>query len=116
MDLDNTRDPLAPVQTQDIHNVGQRKVVIRHPGYKDEHTNILFSLPSTDYAAGRFGVHYGTVYAACYIIAANCHGWLSRLGDASESPIALDYDEFLETGDYYYHTKCLRSAWPIEST
>ena len=97
------RDPPGLVEITTAHVVARRKVTIHHPGYNDDATNILFSLPSTDCINGHFGVHFGTVYTACVLIAANRHGWLSRLGDKTNVSIALHEDELLKTGAYYFH-------------
>lgn len=108
------RAPLGAVEIETVHNIGRRKVTIHHPEYGDNATNVLFSLPSTDHVSRRCGVHFGTIYAACVVIAANCCDSRSASTSPASYPNALYHNVPLRpivgiSAEYFY----ARFAWDI---
>ena len=99
----NTLRQLPPQLPESEHNQRQsrRHIRFRHPGYPDVgHQNILLGLYAFDHPDG--GLHYGTAFLACAIVAANAFdGYLSetRAGPKLEP----EWDQILFKDDYYFH-------------
>lgn len=71
----------------------------RHPGYQGLGDDLLFSLPCFDTATG---VHYGTAYTACAIIANNAFdGYLTASRDGPR--LLFDYDDLLTAREHWFH-------------
>jgi len=73
-------------------------VSIYHPGYSENLE--IFSLPAYDASEGIIGVHYGTVAAACQIVACNQAG---TLWDEDALRVDLSFNDILAAGVYYYY-------------
>lgn len=96
------RLPPAPLRAPDGYHCPQRCIRFRHPGYPDTgyRNNVLLDLYAYDHSSG--GLHYGTAFLACAIVAVNSfNGYLSetRAGAKLES----QWDDLLLKDDYYFH-------------
>lgn len=107
------RDP--PTSSNTAHdpwfnNNGRHKIVLRHPGYLEPH-NILLALHAPDAAVGG-GIHYGTAFVACAIIACNrWNGYLTRERNGPKLEMAVD--DVLQSGSYYFHIPDAERPYPI---
>ena len=95
------RQPPSPPLDTELYQCPSRSIRFRHPGYPDtDYENVLLDLYAFDHPKG--GLHYGTAFLACAIVAVNAfNGHLSetRAGDKLES----EWDELLLKDDYYFH-------------
>ncbi|KAL9000487.1 MAG: hypothetical protein Q9188_005659 [Gyalolechia gomerana] len=76
------------------------RISVRHPGYPDSGAkNELLILPANDTPDG--GLHHGTVWLSCAIIAGNA--WTGYLtGNRGGQRLQLGYDDPLPKGTYYF--------------
>ncbi|KAI4183564.1 MAG: hypothetical protein LQ346_006296, partial [Caloplaca aetnensis] len=76
-------------------------IFVRHPGYSDAGgKNELLNFLANDSPDG--GLHYGTVWLSCAIIAGNAwNGYLTNIRGGHR--LTLDYDALLPKGIYYFY-------------
>jgi hypothetical protein len=75
-------------------------ILFRHPGYPEEVGNILLRLYAFDRKGG--GLHYGTAFVACAIVAGNAwNGYFTHQRDGDK--IQLGNDDLLNEKSYYFH-------------
>ncbi|KAL8726656.1 MAG: hypothetical protein Q9166_006578 [cf. Caloplaca sp. 2 TL-2023] len=81
--------------------LNDRTISVRHPGYPDSGAkNELLILPAFDTPDG--GLHYGTVWLSCAIIAGNA--WTGYLAnDRGGQRLQLGNDDPLREGTYYFY-------------
>ena len=95
------RQPPSPLRDSKQYQCPSRRIRFRHPGYPDtDYENVLLDLYAFDYPTG--GLHYGTAFLACAIVALNAfNGYLSetRAGDK----LVSKWDELLLKDNYYFY-------------
>ncbi|KAL6717731.1 hypothetical protein ACLMJK_003816 [Lecanora helva] len=94
------REPFQPL-SETVHNVPPplRTIRFRHPGYPNS-SNILLVLYAFDSPDG--GLHYGTAFLACAIVAVNAfNGYMTETLDGDK--LEMDWDKLLIKEDYYFH-------------
>lgn len=102
MILRRTVRPALAAQPVTSFNNGQpRWIVFKHPGYSDyAKQNDLLRLYATDCIDG--GLHYGTAWLACAIIAGNAwDGYLTKEREGMR--IDMQEDDLLMGESYYFH-------------
>ena len=79
----------------------KHQIRFRHPGYSDDRLqNVLLTMYAFDHPDG--GLHYGTAFLACAIIAGNIFdGYLTDTRDGRK--LNLEWDELLVKKNYYFH-------------
>jgi hypothetical protein len=93
----------CPIPEQYPNLISSRRLVVKHPGYKDDDSNELLALVATDGSTDNPGVQYGLVHTACAIFADNrFDGWLS-LERKSTVEDAIAPEGLLSVGIYYFH-------------
>lgn len=93
---------------------------IHHPGYTHGRNHCIFVLPAYDSTDSLItplpsnsslrviGIHYGTVFAACRIVACNEVGSLRDQRD--NQTVSLGFDDILPAGKYFYELGTLPSG------
>ena len=92
--------PTPPSPSELNRPIHRRKIRFHHPGYPDEDQSVLLDLYAFDRAGG--GLHYGTAFLACAIVAVNAfNGYLSDTRDGDK--LDMEWDELLVKDDYWFH-------------
>lgn len=86
-------------------------ITFKHPGYPDQFgQNILLTLFAFDHPSG--GLHYGTAYVACALVA--CNAWNGYFTRTRESPrLELDHDDLLLDRVLYFHVPTGTGKYPV---
>ena len=99
-ELDNELRP-APTPPSPVNRLNrQRKIRFHHPGYQEQGQSLLLDLYAYDRDAG--GLHYGTAFLACAIVAVNAfNGYLTDTRDGRK--LDMGWDKLLVKSDYWFH-------------
>ncbi|KAM0714516.1 hypothetical protein Q7P37_009811 [Cladosporium fusiforme] len=99
----NLKAPAAQPVPEDYPKfTSSPRVVVHHPGYPDDDTNVLLSLVATDGSKDTPGVQYGVVHTACAIFAGNrFDGWISATRETTKGQVVTP-QALLPVGDYYF--------------
>lgn len=93
--------PLPPQQSLGYKSLPHRLICFRHPGYPDNaNLNVLLTLYAFDHPDG--GLHYGTAFLACAIVAVNAfNGYMTETRDGHK--LEMEWDGLLLKKEYYFH-------------
>ncbi|KAL8931681.1 MAG: hypothetical protein Q9216_007114 [Gyalolechia sp. 2 TL-2023] len=82
------------------HFPTNRTIELRHPGYAQGSSSLLFRFPAYDHAHG--GLHHHIALTACALVAGNkWNGYLSLT--AAGPPVSETHDQVLRGRTYFFH-------------
>ena len=95
------RETSPPQQSPSYKSPSHHKICFRHPGYPDNaNHNVLLTLYAFDHPDG--GLHYGTAFLACAIVAVNAfNGYMTETRDGDK--LEMEWDGLLLKKEYYFH-------------
>ena len=94
--------PASPSRNLTKHKSSHR-IRFLHPGYSDDH-NLLLNLSAFDTLGPPYGgIHYGTAFLACAIVAGN--SWSGYLTESTRdgNRVKHQVDAILRSEQYYFH-------------
>ena len=88
-------------ETDNYIPLPDHKIRFRHPGYPDTgNLNVLLTLYAFDHPDG--GLHYGTAFLACAIVAVNAfNGYMTETRDGDK--LEMEWDGLLLKKEYYFN-------------
>src|SRR6266487_564593 len=93
--------PPLPFPPQSFSDNPDHTINFRHPAYPDDfNQNILLTLYAFDHPDG--GLHYGTAFLACALVAGNAwNGYFTTTVDGPK--VVKEDDQLLREKNYYFH-------------